>query len=94
MMQAIDITRHSRITQQLVPSTTALSFVCYSQFARKKKVAHDFRYDPRTCGTSRKRNIKVQGKVQKVVSVHEMKVCGGVEIQLRPFLISALDGGY
>ena len=48
MMQAIDITRHSRITQQLVPSTTALSFVCCSQFACKKKVAHDFRYDPRS----------------------------------------------
>ena len=35
-MQAIDITRHSRITKQLVPSTTALSFVCCSQFACKK----------------------------------------------------------
>ena len=39
-------TRHSRITQHLVPSNTALSFVCCSQFACKKKVAHDFRYDP------------------------------------------------
>ena len=48
VMQAIDVTRHSRITQQLVPSTTALSFVCCSQFSCKKKVAHDFRYDPRT----------------------------------------------
>ena len=37
VMQAIDVTRHSRITQQLVPSTTALSFVCCSQFACKKK---------------------------------------------------------
>ena len=37
VMQAIDVTGHSRITQQLVPSTTALSFVCCSQFARKKK---------------------------------------------------------
>ena len=46
--QAIDITRHSRITQQLVPSTTALYFVCCSQFACKKKVAHDFWYDPRS----------------------------------------------
>ena len=45
--QATDVTRHSRITQQLVPSTTALSFVCCSQFTCKKKVAHDFRYDPR-----------------------------------------------
>ena len=36
MMQAIDVTGHSRITQQLVPSTTALSFVCYSQFVHKK----------------------------------------------------------
>ena len=49
MMQAIDVTRHSRITQQPVPFTTALSFVCCSQFACKKKVAHDFRNDPRTC---------------------------------------------
>ena len=47
MMQAIDITRPSRITQQLVSSTTGLSFVCCSQFAYKKKVAHDFRYGPR-----------------------------------------------
>jgi len=28
--------RHSRITQQLVPSTTILSFICCSQFACKK----------------------------------------------------------
>ena len=48
VMQAIDVTRHSRVTQQLVPSTTILSFVCCSQFVCKKKVAHDFRYDPRT----------------------------------------------
>jgi len=47
MMQATDVTRHSRITQQLVPSTTVLSFVCCSRFAFRKKVAHDFRYDPR-----------------------------------------------
>jgi len=47
VMQAIDVSRHSRITQQLVPSTTILSFVCCSRFACKKKVAHDFRYDPR-----------------------------------------------
>ena len=48
VMQAIDVTRHSRTTQQLVPSITAFSFVCCSQFAckKKKKVAHDFRYDP------------------------------------------------
>ena len=37
VMQAIDVTIHSRITQQLVPSTTALSFICCSQFACKKK---------------------------------------------------------
>ena len=37
MMQAIDVTRHSRITQQLVPSITSVSFVCCSQFACKKK---------------------------------------------------------
>ena len=42
VMQAIDITRHSRITQQLVPSTTALSFVCCSQFACKKKLLMTF----------------------------------------------------
>jgi hypothetical protein len=36
VMQVIDVTGHSRITQQLVPSTTILSFVCCSQFACKK----------------------------------------------------------
>ena len=36
VMQAIDVTRHSRIAHQLVPSTTALSFICCSQFACKK----------------------------------------------------------
>ena len=35
VMQAIGVTRLSRITQQLVPSTTALSFVCCSQLACK-----------------------------------------------------------
>jgi len=48
VMRAIDVIRHSRITLQLVPSITLLSFVCYSRFACKKKVAHDFWYDPRT----------------------------------------------
>jgi hypothetical protein len=42
VMQAIDVTRHSRITQQLVPSTTILSFVCCSQFACKKKLLMTF----------------------------------------------------
>ena len=42
VMQVIDITRHSRITQQLVPSTTILSFVCCSQFACKKKLLMTF----------------------------------------------------
>ena len=42
VMQAIDVTRHSRITQQLVPSTTALSFVCCSQFACKKMLLMPF----------------------------------------------------
>ena len=42
VMQAIDVTRYSRITQQLVPSTIALSFVCYSQFACKKKLLMTF----------------------------------------------------
>ena len=42
VMQAIDVTRHSRITQQLVPSATVLSFVCYSQFAFKKKLLMTF----------------------------------------------------
>jgi len=41
-MRAIDITRHSRITQQLVPSITILSFVCCSQFACKKKLLMTF----------------------------------------------------
>ena len=36
VMQTTDVTRHSRITQQLVPSTTVLSFVCCFQFACKK----------------------------------------------------------
>ena len=42
VMQAIDVTRHSRITQQPVPSTTALSFVCCSEFACKKKLLMTF----------------------------------------------------
>jgi len=42
MMQAIAITRHSKITQQLVPSTTILSFVCCSRFACKKWVLKTF----------------------------------------------------
>ena len=46
VMQAIDVTKHSRLTQQLVPSTTLLFFVCFSRFARKK-IAHDFRYNTR-----------------------------------------------
>ena len=41
-MQATDVTRHSRITQQLVPSTTPLSFVCCSQFACKTKLLMTF----------------------------------------------------
>ena len=42
VMQAIGVTRHSRITQQLVPSTTALYFICCSQFACKKKLLMTF----------------------------------------------------
>ena len=42
VMQAIAVTRHSRITQQLVPSTSALSFVCCSQFACKRKLLMTF----------------------------------------------------
>jgi len=42
VMQAIDVTRHSRVTQQLVPSTTILSFVCCSQFGCKKKLLMTF----------------------------------------------------
>ena len=42
VMQAIGVTRHSRITQQLVPSTTLLSFICCSQFACKKKLLMTF----------------------------------------------------
>ena len=37
VMQAIDVARHSRITQQLVPSTTVPTFVCCSRFACKKQ---------------------------------------------------------
>jgi len=40
--QATDVTKHSRITQQLVPSTTVLSFVCCSRFACKKKLLMTF----------------------------------------------------
>ena len=42
LMHAIDVTRHSRITQQLVPSTTALSFICFSQFVGKKQLLMTF----------------------------------------------------
>ena len=42
VMQAISVTRKSRITQQLVPSTTVLSFVCCSQFACKKLLLMTF----------------------------------------------------
>ena len=42
VMQGIDVARHSRITQQLVPSTTALTFVCCSQFACKKMLLMTF----------------------------------------------------
>ena len=42
VVQTIDITRHSRITQQLVPSTTIRSFICCSQFACKKKLFMTF----------------------------------------------------
>ena len=42
MMQAIDVTRRSRITQQLVPSTTILSFICCTQFACKQKLLMTF----------------------------------------------------
>ena len=42
VMQDIDVRRHSRITQQLVPSTTALSFVCCSQFVCRKKLLMTF----------------------------------------------------
>jgi hypothetical protein len=58
-MQAIDVIRHSRLTQQLVPSTTALSFVCCSQVACKKKVAHDFRYDLRKLNSLPARRIRL-----------------------------------
>ena len=42
VMQAIDVTWHSWITQQLVPSTTVLSFVCRSRFACKNKLLMTF----------------------------------------------------
>jgi len=37
VIQAIDVTRHSSLTQQLIPSSTVLSFVCCSRFACKKR---------------------------------------------------------
>jgi hypothetical protein len=46
-MQAIDVTRHSRLTQQLVPPTTVLFRLLFPG-CMQKKVAHDFRYDPHT----------------------------------------------
>jgi hypothetical protein len=42
VMQAIDVTRHLRLTQQLVPPTTVLSFICYYQGACKKKLLVTF----------------------------------------------------
>ena len=42
VMQAIGVTRHSRVTQQLVPFTTTLSFASCSQFACKKKLLMTF----------------------------------------------------
>jgi len=41
-MQATDVTRHPRITQQLVPSTTVLTFLCCSRFQCKKKLLMTF----------------------------------------------------
>ena len=62
-MQAIDVTGHSRITQQLVPSTTALSLVCCSQFAyRKKKLLVTF-------GTTR-----VICRMYKLILSHEPEI--------------------
>ena len=42
VMQATDVKRHSRLTEQLVPSTTVLSFICCSQFACKKSLVMTF----------------------------------------------------
>jgi hypothetical protein len=42
VMQSIDVTRHSRLRQQLVSPTTVLSFTCYSQAACKKKLLMTF----------------------------------------------------
>ena len=42
VMQATGITRHSRVTQQLIPSTTAIFFICCSQFTCKKKLLMTF----------------------------------------------------
>jgi hypothetical protein len=46
-MQAIDVTRHSRLTQQLVPPTTVLFFRLLFPVCMQKKGAHGFQYDPR-----------------------------------------------
>jgi len=42
VMQAIDVTRQSRIIQKLVPSTNLLSIVCFHQFACKKLLLMTF----------------------------------------------------
>jgi hypothetical protein len=42
VMQYIDVTRDSRLTQELVPPTTVLSFICCSQAACNKKFAPGF----------------------------------------------------
>jgi len=46
VMEAFDVMRYSRITQQLVPSIPILSFVCCSRFACKKWLLMTFGTDP------------------------------------------------
>jgi hypothetical protein len=42
VMQAIEVIRHSRLTQLLAPPTSILFFVCCSQVACKKKLLMTF----------------------------------------------------
>ena len=65
VMQAIDVTRHSRITQQLVPSTTLLSSVCRSWFACKKWLLMTFGTTLVRCS-----NKGVTWKLSKYVTLH------------------------
>jgi len=65
-MQAIDVTRHSGITQQLVPSTTLLSFVCCSRFACKKWLLMTFGIPSYIYGVSQEESARLRESVPYV----------------------------